>query len=84
MLFEEVGFQMFSEKMGRDSAVLASGGSSFHHWGARTEKSFDWAEWELTSKKGWGYQETRGGRIKSSGWAVGFEHSLKVVPLATP
>jgi hypothetical protein len=28
-------------KMGRDSAVLASGGSSFHQWGARTEKSFD-------------------------------------------
>lgn len=29
--------------MGRDSAVLASGGSQFHHLGARTEKSFDWA-----------------------------------------
>ena len=40
---KKVGFQMFLE-MGRDSAVLASGGSWFHHWGARTEKSWDWAE----------------------------------------
>uniref|UniRef100_A0A4W5NC86 RING-type E3 ubiquitin transferase n=1 Tax=Hucho hucho TaxID=62062 RepID=A0A4W5NC86_9TELE len=38
--------------MGRDSAVLASGGSWFHHWGARTEKSLDWAELELPSRRG--------------------------------
>jgi hypothetical protein len=55
--------------MGRDSAVLASGGSWFHHWGARTEKGFDWAEWELPS---------RVSRTECSGSGVGFEHSLKV------
>jgi hypothetical protein len=47
---------MFSGKMGRDSAVLASGGSWFPSGGARTEKSMDWAEWELAS--------CRGGRTK--------------------
>ena len=30
-----------------DSAVLASWGSLFHHWGARAANSFDWAEREL-------------------------------------
>ena len=34
-------------QMGRDSALLASEGSWCHHWGARTEKCFDWAEREL-------------------------------------
>ena len=38
--------------MDRDSAVLDSGGSWLHHWGARTEKSLDWAEWELPSCRG--------------------------------
>jgi hypothetical protein len=56
--------------MGRDSAVLASGGSWFHHWGAGTEKSLDWAERELLS--------SRGGRAKRPEVGVGFEHSLKV------
>ena len=39
-------------KKDRDSAVLASGGSWFHHWGARTEKSLEWAEREMLSRGG--------------------------------
>jgi hypothetical protein len=46
ILFEEVGFQMFSED---EQDVLASGGSWVHHWGTRTEKSLDWDERELTN-----------------------------------
>jgi hypothetical protein len=38
--------------MGRDSSVLASGPSCFHHWGARIEKSLDWAERELPCNRG--------------------------------
>jgi hypothetical protein len=38
-------------KMAKDSAVLDSGGRWFHHWGARTEKSLNWAEWELPTRR---------------------------------
>jgi hypothetical protein len=31
-----------SLKMGKDTTVLSSRGSWFHHQGARIEKSFDW------------------------------------------
>ena len=37
--------------MGRDSSALASGGSWFHHCGARTEKSLDRAGQELPSRR---------------------------------
>ena len=40
------------QKMGRVSAVLASGGSWFHHWGARTENSLDLVERELPFGRG--------------------------------
>ena len=32
-----------------DSAVLTLVGSSFHHWGSRTEKSHDFTQWHLFS-----------------------------------
>ena len=38
--------------MSKDSVVLDSGGSWFPNCGARTEKSLDWAEWELPSRMG--------------------------------
>ena len=42
MFSEEVGFHFsLRRKMGSDSAVLTSVGSSFHHCGARTEKRCD-------------------------------------------
>ena len=68
ILQEEVGFQ----KIGRDSAVLMSGGSSFYHWGARREKRFDWDERVLTPI----WSRTRG--VRKECWGVGFEHSLQV------
>jgi len=39
---EQVGLESLAEA--GDSAVLTSAGSSFHHCGARTEKSWDSAE----------------------------------------
>jgi len=36
---EQVGLELVS-----DTAILTSAGSSFHHCGARTEKSWDLAE----------------------------------------
>ena len=59
--------------MGRDYVVLASGGSWFHHWGARTEKSLDWVEQELPSHCGG--RAKRPEVAERSARGVGFENS---------
>ena len=38
-------------KMESDSAVLTLVGISFHHWGAKTEKSRDFAEWAFLTNQ---------------------------------
>ena len=60
--------------MDRDSDVLASGGSWFHHWGARTEKSLDLAERELPCFSGERAKRPEVCRMEYSGWGLGFEH----------
>ena len=37
--------------MGRDSAVMTLWEGLFYHLGARTERRFDWAEWELPTRR---------------------------------
>jgi hypothetical protein len=51
ILFEEVGIQMFSED-GQGLCCPSFRGGWFHHWGARTEESLDWAEREPPSRTG--------------------------------
>jgi hypothetical protein len=60
--------------MGRDSVVLTLGRCSFHHWGDRTEKSFDWAEWELISRRGGSAKRPE--VAEESVRNVGFEHTV--------
>ena len=40
-------FLSFLQKTENDAAVLKLVGSSFHHWGTKTEKSCDFTEWAL-------------------------------------
>ena len=64
--------------MGRDSAALASGGSWFHHWGARTAKSLDWAERELPSRIGGRAKRPEVAERRARVRGGGIEHSQKV------
>ena len=65
-------------KMGSDSAILTSVGSSFHHCGARTEKSCGPCRSTRRTFERRGNQSPRGSRPKWSGRGVGLDHSLEV------
>lgn len=54
ILFKEVMFQTSDvfERWAETLLSLTLGVTLFHHWCARTEKRFDWAERELSSCKG--------------------------------
>ena len=50
----------------------------FHHWGARTEKTIDWAEWELPSRRSGRAKRPEVAERSAPVGGVGFEHILKV------
>ena len=67
-------------KMASGSAVLTLVGSLFHHWGARTDESLDFAEWPtLVCSQRWWYQPARwcSGAMCSC-WGKRSDHCLGV------